>query len=144
MDRSAATLGGILAYFAHDEDIPLSLLRHAGSPCRTWSSDGQPETRSHGQIGISSDLIETLSITNLQTSLDQLCARGNLHTFKSRQEGNLASFKMNAGAHSSFKHQNLKYSHYRQLQALLLVRHAFPVDVYLEDEYGQPLHILFN
>lgn len=144
MDKATTTLGCILAYFAHDEDIPLSLLRRAGSPCRTWSSDGRPETRSPGQIGISSDLIETLSNTKLQTSLDQLYARGNLHTFKSRQEGNLDSFKMNAGARSSFKHQNLKYSHYRQLQALLLVCHAFPVDVYLEDEYGQPLHILSN
>jgi hypothetical protein len=135
MDKTTLTLANTLAYLDGDAGIPRSLLVRAGSPQRRWNLDGEPENTSPTVTGIASDLAEVLSSADyLRNAIDQLCFRGALVRTMYPGGGDCDIYRMDAGTRTMYKQSSLVDPQHGMLQALLLVCHAFPVDVFLDPE----------
>lgn len=112
MDRTTLTLANTLAYL-----------------------DGEPQYISPEETEIASDLVGVLSDCGcFQNAIDQLCLRGALS--RTMHPGGEACdvYRMDAGTRAMYKQSSLVEPQHGMLQALLLVLHAFPVDVYLDPE----------
>lgn len=135
MDRTTLTLANTLAYLDGDAGIPRSLLVRAGCQQRRWNLDGEPQYISPEETEIASDLVGVLSDCGcFQNAIDQLCLRGALS--RTMHPGGEACdvYRMDAGTRAMYKQSSLVEPQHGMLQALLLVLHAFPVDVYLDPE----------
>lgn len=135
MDKTTLTLANTLAYLDGDAGIPRSLLMRAGRPQRRWNLDGEPENISPEETKIASDLVEVLSDADrLRTAIDQLCFRGALVRTMFPGAGDCDVYRMDAATRAMYKQSSLVDPQHGMLQALLLVCHAFPVDICLDPE----------
>ncbi|KUL90614.1 hypothetical protein ZTR_00312 [Talaromyces verruculosus] len=139
MDKTTLILANTLTYLDGDAGIPRSLLMRAGCPQRRWNSDGEPEDLSPKETKIASDLVEVLSDADrFRTAIDQLCFRGALVRTMLPGGGDCDVYRMDAATRAMYKQSSLvDPPQHGMLQALLLVCHAFPVDVYLDPEFRE-------
>lgn len=135
MDALTLTLANTLAYLDGDTGIPRSLLMRAGCSQRRWNLDGEPEDVPPEETKIASDLVEVLSDADyLRIAIDQLCFRGALVRTTYSGDGDCDVYRMEAGTRAMYKQSSIVDPQHGMLQALLLVCHAFPVDVHLDSE----------
>ncbi|EEA27671.1 hypothetical protein TMatcc_004032 [Talaromyces marneffei ATCC 18224] len=138
MDKTTLTLANTLAYLDGDAGIPRSLLIRAGCPQRRWNLDGEPENTSPTETGVASGLVGVLSSAeHLRIAIDQLCFRGALGPAVLLGGENRDVFRMGAGSSTMYKQSSVVAPQHGMLQALLLVCHAFPVDVYLDADFRE-------
>ncbi|RAO64289.1 uncharacterized protein BHQ10_000301 [Talaromyces amestolkiae] len=138
MDDPTLTLANTLAYLDGDTGIPRSLLMRAGRSQRRWNLDGEPEDVSPEETKIASDLVGVLSdADHLQNAIDQLCFRGALVRTTYPGHGDCDIYRMDAATRAMYKQSSLVDPQHGMLQALLLVCHAFPVDIHLDSDFRE-------